>query len=366
MSWQLSLAVAALAVLQDSQPPAFPAEARLKQPLGFRTEPSLKAPFVIRGRNYLTAGTRLRLLESDPAFGTEGAFCKAEAQGRQGYIRCDKAEAFELAPATDSSRQTRAPAEKQDEGNHEKLGKYCRDVDSCKAFCRAHCKLDLSRWSSTCKLPGLLGSLAVDSPLLKGLPELRFVKGASGVRATDGVMAGLKRLDEHIAGSSSWPKGHVAFVKNCFRSMVKNATKECDFILKGWHLREKWAGKTPESKAEEKQKADGERFINPAKNLGLSWPGAGPHSAGNACDIVVRDPNGREVTACKSTEKMRPLSRALVDALTNDKVGAVRLNYEGWHFEWGGPTHCRCKGDDCNDNHWPTPCDGGQHCARPR
>ena len=75
------------------------------------------------------------------------------------------------------------------------------------------------------------------------------------------------------------------------------------------------------------------------------------------------------MTACRSTAadtKMRAMSKALVDALTNDSVGAVRLNYEGWHFEWGGAfTSCRCKGDDCNDKHWPTLCDGPQHCNKP-
>ena len=129
---------------------------------------------------------------------------------------------------------------------------------------------------------------------------------------------------------------------------MADSTNECDFILKGWHIKQKWAAQTPVTKADIEQKANGDRFINPPKYLGLTWPGANPHSAGIGCDIVVRDAAGKEATACRGTKsdiKMQALSKALVDAITSDKVGAVRLNYEMWHFEWGGMlTGCRCKG----------------------
>lgn len=373
--------------------PSFPAEATLTEVLGFRTSPGLQAPFAIRAHNYLPVGTPLTLLDSNPAFGTEGAFCKAEALGHRGYFRCDKPHAFKLLSAKGDKHLAAAPRSQAEQqagsapqpkggparqappaSGHVKLGAYCRDVESCKTFCQANCKLDLARWgkgvSSTCSFPaGLGGSIATGSPLLKPLPAMKFVKGGSSVRATDQVLAGLQRLDQHLAASSSWPQGHTAFIKSCFRSDVSDSTSECDYVLKGWHIKQKFAATPPSTKAEHDQKANAERMINPPKFLGLMWPGATPHSAGIGCDIVVRDGAGKEVTACRSTAadtKMRAMSKALVDALTNDSVGAVRLNYEGWHFEWGGSfTSCRCKGDDCNDKHWPTLCDGPQHCNKP-
>jgi hypothetical protein len=378
-------ALLAAGALQAAPPsgPHFPVEATLTEPLSFRTTPSLQGAFVIKGRNYLQAGTKLKLLDSKPAFGTAGAFCTAEAMGHKGYIRCDKPSAFKLAERS-SPQQQAAPAPQQKGGSPVQkppaakkgrgLGQYCHDEASCKAFCQANCKLDLARWgkgvSSTCTLPaGLGGSIAPGSGELQKLPAMKFVKGASDARATADVLVALKRADDWIAASTSWPQGHTVYVKNCWRSDVADSTNECDYILKGWHLKQKWAGKTPETKADKEQKALGDRFINPPKNLGLMWPGATPHSAGIGCDIVVHDPAGKSVTDCRMTKddtKAQAMSKALVDALTNEKVGAVRLNFEGWHFEWGGTlTGCRCKGADCNDNHWPTLCDGPQHCNKP-
>ena len=252
-----------------------------------------------------------------------------------------------------------------------KLGSYCNDVDSCKKFCTAHCKLDLKKWASSCSLPaGLGGSIPAGSSLLHKLPAMKNVKGEGSVRATDEVIRGLQRLDAEIAGSATWPKGHTVMVRNCHRPDTQDSTSECDYILKGWHIKEKWATRAPESKKDHAEKALGDRLINPPKNLGLMWPGATPHSAGLGCDLVVRDPKGQEVTTCKANAKdtkAQALSKALVDALTNPTVGALRLNYENWHFEWGGAiTGCRCRGDDCNKNHYPILCDGPQHCAKPQ
>src|SRR5438128_436238 len=80
--------------------PAFPADATLTEVLGFRPSPGLAEVYVIRGHNYLAKGTKVRLLESHPAFGTAGAFCRAEALGHTGYIRCDKPGAFKFTAAS--------------------------------------------------------------------------------------------------------------------------------------------------------------------------------------------------------------------------------------------------------------------------
>ena len=342
---------------------------------------------MLRDRNYLPKGTQLKLLGAKPAFGTTGSFCTAEVAGKKGYFRCDKPQVFHFKAAGHSAEAGHAAeaAHPAESGHAEgaaqpthssgggKLGQYCHDIASCKTFCKANCALDLSKWgkgvSSTCKFPAISGSIAPGSSQLLKLPALKHVKGASDLRLTQEVSAGLQRADEFIAASGEWPKGHTLFVRNCWRADTADSTNECDYILKGWHLKEKFASKAPANKAEQEQKALGDRLIDPPKNLGLMWPGATPHSAGIGCDIVVRDAGGKEVTSCKAPRddsKAKALSKSLVDVLTSSKVGALRLNYEAWHFEWGaGYTGCRCKGADCNDKHWPVACDGPQHCSNP-
>ncbi len=387
----LSLAAAACAALLGTSARAeqsFPAHVTLNEVLGFRSRASLKSPAAIRGHEYLGKGARLKLLDSTPDFGTAGAFCHAEAQGHRGYIRCDKPSAFTFAGASQSTGDEQAAAAPAETGrapraasdkpaskpnrSHAKphLGSFCSGVEPCKAFCTAHCTLDPNKWASKCTFPGGLGaSIPAGHPSLKHLPAMAHVKGAGDVRVTDDLIAGLQRLEQNIASSSTWPAGHTAYVKNCHRPHEVDSTRECDFILKGWHVKEKFASQPPTTSADKAQLANANHWINPAAYLGLTWPGDTPHSAGLGCDIVVRDPHGKEVTACagkKGDTKTRALSKALVDALTNDQVGAVRLNYEMWHFEFTPAVNgCRCKGDDCNNNHWPILCDGPQHCQKP-
>jgi len=54
---------------------------------------------------------------------------------------------------------------------------------------------------------------------------MKSVKSAASVRATAPIVAGLQRLDKHIAASSTWPRGHVAFVKNCHRSDAEDSAR---------------------------------------------------------------------------------------------------------------------------------------------
>jgi len=93
------------AALADAAPPGFPAEATLAEVLGFRTRPGLDAPFVIKGHNYLAAGTRLKLVDSTPEFGSAGAFCRAEALGHKGYFRCDRPQAFRFSSGSPGNRR---------------------------------------------------------------------------------------------------------------------------------------------------------------------------------------------------------------------------------------------------------------------
>ena len=43
----------------------------------------------------------------------------------------------------------------------------------------------------------------------------------------------------------------------------------------------------------------------------------------------------------------------LDEEVTDPAVGALRLNYEAWHYEWGGPTGGRCKAPDCATKFYP-------------
>jgi hypothetical protein len=130
--------------------------------------------------------------------------------------------------------------------------------------------------------------------------------------------------------------GYTVHVNNCWRSGTFDTQKECYFVMKG---------QNPQS-------------------LGLAFPGATPHSGGKACDIVLVDSRGKEATACSAASEkhlgasidFRMASRLLDEAITNDIVGAKRLDYEAWHYEWGGPAASRCKAPDCANNHWPPLC----------
>jgi D-alanyl-D-alanine dipeptidase len=114
-----------------------------------------------------------------------------------------------------------------------------------------------------------------------------------------------------------------------------------------------------EKSSDPKQRAEWEPKLNP-QNLGFAYPGATPHSAGNACDIVLLDSQGKESFDAgigkhspHSSIPAKQASILLDEALTNDTVGARRLNYELWHYEWGGTTSCRCKYPDCGNKFWP-------------
>ena len=105
-----SVAVAALGTERTATAqggsPAFPFEAELAKPLGFRTKPGLDAPHVLpHPHNYLQPPTRVKILSSTGAYGASGSFCQVEAHGKQGFMRCDDPGLFKViaAAATPSS-----------------------------------------------------------------------------------------------------------------------------------------------------------------------------------------------------------------------------------------------------------------------
>jgi hypothetical protein len=240
--------------------------------------------------------------------------------------------------------------------------RFCSDVESCKAFCSCACNLDLKKWrpvsddgATIC--PGApttgVGMIPADSPDLIPIPKLRFVAASASVRATKETVEALKRLDDYLATSPSRAEfNYTVKVRNCYRPAIDDVEKECGFVLKAMHILNKY----PE---DDKKRAEWTPKLNP-NNLGLAWPGATPHSAGNACDIVLVDPNGQEsfdwrvgTGSAHSSIDQRLASKMLDEAVTNDTVGGRRLNFEAWHYEWGSTLGCRCKAPECADKFWP-------------
>lgn len=168
-------------------------------------------------------------------------------------------------------------------------------------------------------------------------PSMKHVKPMSrSVKATSAVIEGLKRLDAYIDQNYAG-QGYEVKISNCWRDWRKDVSKECGIVV-GDHVQYK----------------GGPIDKNP-NNYGLAWPGVGPHSSGAACDMRLYK-DGKVITGLKggdqSCRSKRPGNELFVDMLTNDTVGAKRLNFEAWHFEWGGPTGCRCVGESCKSI-WP-------------
>lgn len=250
--------------------------------------------------------------------------------------------------------------------NEHELTRFCDSPPSCRTFCEKACDLNVSAWKTTCsRIPQHgKGMIPDDSKSLMHVPKMKHVSVSGGVRATQDVIDGLKRLDEYLDDAPTRKAlGYKVHVNNCYRSAAFDTERECDFVLKGWHIKDKWANRTPVTDHDKQEKANGDRWVNP-NNVGLAWPGASYHSAGNACDIVLVDAAGAEATACSAHDKsiaskILPVQRAsklLDEALTNDRVGARRLNFEMWHYEWNGGTSCRCKAPECAEKHWPPRC----------
>ncbi len=161
-------------------------------------------------------------------------------------------------------------------------------------------------------------------------PAMKNVTVAGGVKATQDVIDGLKRLDAHL-DSAYAGQGLTIKVGNCWRDWRGDAAKECAYVL-GQHS----------------VKKDGPIDNNP-NDYGLAWPGASPHSAGVACDLKLFK-NGKQIAGGRGLQvcdSQRANVQLFVDIVTNSAVGAKRLMFESWHFEWGPRGDCRCIGAAC-------------------
>lgn len=228
--------------------------------------------------------------------------------------------------------------------SHNAFGVGTRNMEEAKAFCSAACDVNPATGGANCPRVPYTGEgfLQRDDKQLKPIPALPYVSAGSDVRATQEVIDGLERLSGYIIATrlkGQTPEFSVR-VNNCWRDARYDTQKECYFVMKG---------------------------LNP-QNLGLAFPGATPHSGGKACDIVLVDKNGKEATACSAASEkalgasipFKQASEILDEMLTNPTVGAKRLDYEAWHYEWGGPSNARCVAPDCMNQHWPPLCRPGR------
>jgi hypothetical protein len=222
----------------------------------------------------------------------------------------------------------------------------CSDVAACLPLCKAAgctkifctgleikagtCQGITSPWQNDCKtsaFPNLNAHdiLPPDSSALipaSRWPQMNNITAKPSVRATQLVIDGLQKASNYI--DSKYPgKGYKIEITNCWRDYRGDFGSQCAVMMR------------PSGN-------------NPVAN-GSTWPGANPHSAGYGCDLALKQ-NGKTVSGgigdqnCSSKQEG---NRVLVDVLTNATVGAQRLGYEAWHFQWAGFNPCYCSGDKC-------------------
>ncbi|TBR23810.1 hypothetical protein EPO15_05260 [bacterium] len=242
---------------------------------------------------------------------------------------------------------------------------FCDDVEECQSFCACACTFDPTQWyndgrdrSVECSRAPTTGEglLAPDAPGLAALTErpFRFIDGAAGQRATREVREGLRLLDDRLAASEDRARlNYRVRVVSCYRSPGSEVVKDCGLIRKAMHMLAK------EDLAPAKRDFWTVR-LDPNR-VGRAWPGATPHTAGAACDLVLVDSAGADCFdwragvdgAPRCSIDQQVASRLLDQEATSAEVGAHRLDFEAWHYEWGTTAGSRCVHPDCADNHWP-------------
>ncbi len=173
------------------------------------------------------------------------------------------------------------------------------------------------------------GMLPPDSPYLRPSsqwPKMNNISFGGGLKATQPVIDGLLKADAYLSNPSKphGGKGYRISLSSCWRDYRIEARKQCNYIDQG---------------------------IDPS-SVGNAWPGANPHSSGQACDLTLYDQNKKAMTSDSLTaqgcDKFLPGSKILDEILTDPSVGGRRLVFEQWHYEWGNIDHCRClNAQDC-------------------
>jgi hypothetical protein len=269
--------------------------------------------------------------------------------------------------------------------------KFCTDMKSCKAYCCWACDFNedkvkrnakgarISKYDGSSSCPrGPQDGDGIIAPNDTQLVDLgntlhgKVLKGYGAKYATKAASDALQKLDDFLDG---WPKRKdtpfTVYVNNCYRRAIGNETKPtatdgnaeeaCSRVFETMRNENKPEA-TPESNAKD------EAAINQTV-WGIAWPGATPHSSGAACDLQLIDEKGKACfasTAGDTKESPCSIDQRMAVSLLNEAVAAVggwRLDYEAWHFEWGGHTgkgSCRCQGAQC-DAIWPVAYSAGCH-----
>lgn len=250
--------------------------------------------------------------------------------------------------------------------------KFCRDLEECKRFCCCACaEFDSSDWHARGNCPHSPTAGGGSGLDLIELQSLTHVRVDSGARATEEVRRGLERLDRVLPYyQEKYPElgNFNVHVHHCYRAAHDEVENICGWVFRKMHVEQ--STRQPQSVKDEWTK-------NAANIWGLAWPGPTPHSRGVACDMVLVDQNGDDCFGwafVKKTPKCsiaRRKALAILDEIMTGPgpadgeaagaaVGAIRLDYEAWHYEWGSPySSCRCKN--------PTECaESGEPGGSPR
>lgn len=244
--------------------------------------------------------------------------------------------------------------------------KFCTDLASCSRFCCAACKFDPEKWgNASCdNLPASNSTKIVSEDATEALSGKPNVAVAGGSRGTAAARDGIEHLSALIpAMRERYPQygAFTAKVKRCWSTVREDTDKVCGYVIKKLHV-----DQSPKSTDAQKQ----EQATNASRIWGLVWPGATPHSGGFACDVVLVDAQGQECfgwmigdsnTAPTCSIDQHAASSLMDEMMTDASVGAVRLTFESWHYEWGSPyTTCRCNSRQDCARYWPPK--GDQNC----
>ena len=360
----------------QAQAPEFPFDVQLVKPLGFRMQPGLDAAPVLPNRNYLQPPTRITVLGATGSLWQAGTFCHVQYSGKQGFIRCDAQDLMTVVDTSSGGQVVSGqqctpsmesgpfytPKEPPTPGRNAFGVQFCKTEKDCIDFCAKHCTFCANKWQDTrsgndgatsCPTAPTTGEGLLPREATIAVPiDLPFIRVPSGERASENVVRGLTDLNTFIAQSPDWQQtGYKVKVHSCYRSPAEETEKICNLILKGTHMLNKFNDTLTLDK-----KKQYEDYLNPPENKGLTWPGANPHSAAQACDMVVLDQNGREWfdsaagpgTQRNSPEQLKAL-KMLDEAVTTS--GGRRLVYEAWHYEWGNSAAgSRCTYPNCPEN----------------
>jgi len=264
--------------------------------------------------------------------------------------------------------------------------RFCSGVDECEKFCCCAFSFDVTKWTGVYdwKTVNVLAPMDIPGAIPPGSNDLvdlggplrgsKILAGYGGKIATKQAAQALKRLDAVLAALPAEDEPFTVAVGNCYRRAIgneltplsplgpdANAEAVCGELFVMMHLEDK----TSRTKKEDVllkglHKTSVKAFL-------MSWPGSTPHATGFACDLVVRDSKGKDCFGVSAGVEDSPTcaidQRHAVSLLDQAvaKTGGWRLDYEAWHFEWGGstgPGSCRCQGDDC-DKIWPVTLDVG-------